>query len=120
MNAKGIIPCAMDGGDGWPLVVYMSDLINKINGSTNTLFADALKNGDFSNPAYKQATELMVQSAEARLFQEGFATQDYGTAMNLFTNGQAAMFYMGSWETSMATNTDIPEDVSIKKKQLSS
>lgn len=111
MNAKGIIPCAMDGGDGWPLVVYMSDLINKINGSTNTLFADALKNGDFSDPAYKQATELMVQSVEAGLFQDGYDTQEYGTAMNLFTNGQAAMFYMGSWETSMATNTDIPEDV---------
>ncbi len=31
--------------------------------------------------------------------------------MNLFTNGQAAMFYMGSWETSMATNEDIPEEV---------
>ena len=111
MNAKGIIPCAMDGGDGWPLVVYMSDLINKINGSTNTLFAEALKNGDFSDPAYKQATELMVQSVEAGLFQEGYDTQEYGTAMNLFTNGQAAMFYMGSWETSMATNEDIPEDV---------
>ena len=31
--------------------------------------------------------------------------------MNLFTNGQAAMFYMGSWETSMALNEDIPEEV---------
>ena len=31
--------------------------------------------------------------------------------MNLFANGQAAMFYMGSWEMSMATNEDVAEDV---------
>ena len=31
--------------------------------------------------------------------------------MNLFTNGQAAMFYMGSWESSMALNEDIPEEI---------
>ena len=47
----------------------------------------------------------------AGVFQTGFDSQDYGTAQNLFTNGQAAMFYMGSWETSMALNEDIPEEV---------
>ncbi len=32
-------------------------------------------------------------------------------AMNLFTNGQDAMFYMGRWEASMALNEDIPEEI---------
>ncbi len=45
------------------------------------------------------------------MFQSGFETTDYGTSMNLFANGQAAMFYMGSWEMSMATNEDVAEDV---------
>lgn len=55
--------------------------------------------------------ELLRKSAEAGLFQNGFDTQDYGTAQNLFTNGQAAMFYMGSWEASMALNEDIPQEI---------
>ncbi len=31
--------------------------------------------------------------------------------MNLFTNGQAAMFYMGSWEMSMATSQNIDAEI---------
>lgn len=53
----------------------------------------------------------MQESVEAGLFQNGFETSDYGTAQNLFTNGQAAMFYMGSWEMSMANNEEISPEV---------
>lgn len=113
MKEAGVIPMAMDGGDGWPMAVYMTDLVNKINGSTIELVADAVANGDFTAEPFKQAAELMRKSAEAGLFQDGYDSQDYGTAMNLFTNGQAAMFYMGSWETSMALNEDIPEEIRI-------
>lgn len=41
----------------------------------------------------------------------GFDSQDYATAQNLFTNGQAARYYMGSWGASMALNEDIPEEI---------
>ncbi len=111
IKAAGLIPMAMDGGDGWPMAIFMSDLVNKINGSTIETVANAVQNGDFTAPEFKEATELMRTAAEAGLFQDGYDSQDYGTAMNLFTNGQAAMFYMGSWESSMALNEDIPEEV---------
>ena len=45
------------------------------------------------------------------LFRSGYDTQDYATAKNLFINGQAAMFYMGSWEASMALDTTIDEAI---------
>lgn len=112
INAAGITPVAMDGGDGWPMAIYLSDLLYKLTGSDySTIISDAISNGDFSASELQQATELMKDAADAKLFQNGYDSQDYGTAMNLFTNGQAAMFYMGSWETSMATNKDIPEDI---------
>lgn len=108
----GIIPLAMDGGDGWPLAVYLSDIMFKLDGSDyKTVVSNAIANGDFSDPSFKTAAELLRKSAEAGLFQNGFDTQDYGTAQNLFTNGQAAMFYMGSWEASMALNEDIPQEI---------
>lgn len=111
INGAGVIPVAMDGGDGWPMAVYLSDVLFKLTGDYSATVSDAIKNGDFSDPAFAQATELLKAAADAKLFQNGYDSQDYGTAMNLFTNGQAAMFYMGSWETSMALNEDIPEEI---------
>lgn len=111
INDAGIIPLAMDGGDGWPMAVYLSDILFKITGDYSSIVTDAVANGDFSDEAFKKATEILKETADAGLFQNGYDSQDYGTAMNLFTNGQAAMFYMGSWETSMALNEDIPEEI---------
>lgn len=111
ITEAGIIPVAMDGGDGWPMAVYLSDLLYKITGDYRETVSGAIANGDFSDPAFTQATQLLKDAADAGLFQVGYDSQDYGTAMNLFTNGQAAMFYMGSRETSMATNEDIPEEI---------
>ncbi|MBE5958240.1 MAG: extracellular solute-binding protein [Lachnospiraceae bacterium] len=112
INEKGIVPVAMDGGDGWPLCVYLADVLFKITGKDySDAVSNAIKTGDFSAPELKQAAQLLKDASDAKLFQNGYDTQDYGAAMNLFTNGQAAMFYMGSWETSMATNQDIAEDI---------
>ena len=108
----GIIPMAMDGADGWPMAVYLSDVLFKLTGSDySTVVSKAISTGDFSDPNIQKATQLLKDAADAGLFQNGYDSQDYGTAQNLFTNGQAAMFYMGSWETSMALNEDIPEEI---------
>ena len=112
MTAKKIIPMAMDGGDGWPMAVYLSDVLYKLTGSDySNVVSNAIKNADFTDENIRKATELLKKAADAKLFQNGYDSQDYGTAMNLFTNGQAAMFYMGSWESSMAVKEDIPEEV---------
>lgn len=112
INDKNIVPVAMDGGEGWPLCVYLADVMYKITGTDySNMISDAMKTGDFSAPEMKQAAQLLKDAADAKLFQNGFESQDYATAQNLFTNGKAAMFYMGSWETSMATNEDIPKDI---------
>jgi len=112
INAAGIIPVSMDGGDKWPLYIYITDLMQKIDGTgVMQKTHDAIANKDFSDPTFKQAAELLKAAADKKLFQTGFETTDYGTAKNLFTNGQSAMFYMGSWEMSMATSQDIPAEV---------
>ena len=55
--------------------------------------------------------ELAGTIQNAGLFQNGYDSQDYATAQNLFINGQAAMYYMGSWDASMALNEDIEQDI---------
>lgn len=112
INKKDIVPVAMDGGEGWPLAVFMTGVLHKITGSDySDIITKAISEGDFSDPAIKKAVELMKDATDAGLFQKGFESQDYATAQNLFTNGKAAMFFMGSWESSMALNEDIPQEI---------
>lgn len=108
----GLIPVSMDGGDKWPMYIYIHDLVEKIDGSGVMAKTDAaIKGHDFSDPSFMQASDLFMDAVNGGLFQTGFESSDYGTSMNLFTNGQAAMFYMGSWEMSMANNMDIPDEI---------
>ncbi|MDR0375240.1 MAG: extracellular solute-binding protein [Treponema sp.] len=107
---KGFIPVAMDGGDKWPLAIYLTDLIAKLNGpNTNALLINAIET-DWSNPLLLKAAAILQDTAKSGIFQNGFENADYGTAMNMFTSGQAAMFYMGSWEMSMANNMDYSQE----------
>ena len=108
IQAAGITPVAMDGGDGWPMACFLTDILVKVSGiSYADIVSNAVATGDFTAPEIKQATELLVQFADAGMFQVGYDSQDYGTTMNLFTNGQAAMYCMGSWDASMALNEGI-------------
>lgn len=112
VRADGLEPIAMDGADKWPVGLFYHDLVMKYQGKNLvSLYGEALGKKDFhTNPVFLEMAKLYQQNAAA-MFQVGFETQDYGTAMNLFTNGLAAMYYMGSWEMSMANNKDIPEDI---------
>ncbi|MEE0420411.1 MAG: extracellular solute-binding protein [Lachnospiraceae bacterium] len=111
ISGTGLIPCSMDGADKWPISIYYQDIVTKILGDSQQDVRNSVSTGDFGNEAYLEAAQLLRETVDAGMFQSGFETTDYGTSMNLFANGQAAMFYMGSWEMSMATNEDVAEDV---------
>lgn len=111
IQENGYIAVAMDGTDKYPLSIYIQDVYQKLVGADNyTLSTAAVNNGEYDDN-WNQAAQLMIDMADAGAFQIGFETTDYGTAKNLFTNAQAAMYYMGSWEMSMATDENIPEDI---------
>lgn len=112
IKEAGITPVAMDGGDGWPLACFLTDILVKVAGTDYAkIVSDAVKTGDFSAPEMKQASQILVDFVNAGMFQVGYDAQDYGTTMNLFTNGQAAMYCMGSWDCSMALNEDIDKEI---------
>ncbi|MGC6175726.1 ABC transporter substrate-binding protein [Lacrimispora sp. 38-1] len=111
-KSAGVIPVSMDGSDKWPLSIYINALYQQYNGSSSSKeIREAVKTGDYSNEAWTKSLDQLKKSIDAGIFQTGFETTDYATSMNLFTNGQAAMYYMGSWEMSMATNENIPEEI---------
>ncbi|MBE5977652.1 MAG: extracellular solute-binding protein [Paenibacillaceae bacterium] len=111
-KAAGVIPVSMDGSDKWPLSIYINALYQQYNGSSSSKeIREAVKTGNYSNEAWTKSLDQLKKSIDAGIFQTGFETTDYATSMNLFTNGQAAMYYMGSWEMSMATNENIPVEI---------
>ncbi|MGN0157300.1 MAG: ABC transporter substrate-binding protein [Lachnospiraceae bacterium] len=112
IKAAGITPVAMDGGDGWPMACFLTDILVKVAGTDYAnIVSNAIATGDFTAPELKEATQILVDSAAAGMFQTGYDSQDYGTTQNLFTNGQAAMYCMGSWDASMALNEDIAPEI---------
>ncbi len=64
IKEAGLTPVAMDGGDGWPMAVYLSDLMFKITGDYHQIALDALAKGDFSDPAFTQATQLLKDAQQ--------------------------------------------------------
>lgn len=83
IQAAGITPVAMDGGDGWPMACFLTDIMVKIAGTDYAdIVSKAVAAGDFNAPEIQQATQILVQSADAGMFQIGYDSQDYGTARN--------------------------------------
>lgn len=91
IRAAGITPIAMDGGDGWPMACFLTDILVKVAGTDYAeIVRNAVATGDFTAPQMQEATQILADCAAAGMFQVGYDSQDYGTTMNLFTNGQAA------------------------------
>jgi raffinose/stachyose/melibiose transport system substrate-binding protein len=103
-TAAGITPIAVDGMDGWPIYRYLSFPAFRLTGNQ---FLEDLKDGKVSmNDPVGLASSQYLQDVGTRCFQEGFTATDYTTALDLFMSGQAAMYYIGTWQLSSMLNED--------------
>jgi raffinose/stachyose/melibiose transport system substrate-binding protein len=95
IKAAGITPIAIDGKDQWPYFRYLAMPPFRETGNT---FLDNLVQGKakMSSPTGMKAIQFLQNLAP--YFQPGSTNTDYTTALNLFTSGQAALFYDGTWE----------------------
>jgi raffinose/stachyose/melibiose transport system substrate-binding protein len=109
-KAKGIIPMTTDGKDAWPLSITFDQLAFRISGDA-TLPQKALdRKIKFTDPVFVQAAkELQDLTTKSGLFQEDLMVSDYGASRNLFGQGKAAMYLMGSWELGLGSDTGFDE-----------
>ncbi|MBU9744556.1 extracellular solute-binding protein [Lachnospiraceae bacterium ASD3451] len=108
---NGIIPCSLSGQEQWPLALYFQEVILKTSGNQQEIYDAVDRKIQFSgNDNFIKAIELMQELTKSNFAQEGFAASEYGAAMNLFTQGKAAMYYMGEWDMGMATDETLPEE----------
>lgn len=114
INEQGIVPLAMDGGDGWPMAVYLSDILYKLAGyDYSTIVSAAISNGDFSNEnisALKQMETVYlltnggpgnsIQFAANYLYQQAFKAFKYG-----YGNAIGVVFIIICLVTTVVLNT---------------
>jgi raffinose/stachyose/melibiose transport system substrate-binding protein len=110
-KAKGIIPMVTDGKDAWPLSITFDQLAYRISGDP-TLPRKALdRKAKFTDPVFvRAAKELQDLTAKSGLFQEDLMVSDYGASRNLFGQGKAAMYLMGSWELGLGSDKNFSDE----------
>lgn len=109
-KARGIIPMTTDGKNAWPLSVTFDQLAWRISGD-RTLPRQALERKvKFTDPVFVQAARELQRMATSGLFPEDLMVSDYGAARNLFGQGKAAMYLMGSWELGLGADKAFSAD----------
>lgn len=106
-----IEPISMNGKDLWNLAVMYQNIVQRISGDqTSILDAVAGKKKFADDPSFLQAANVLKQFVDEKVLNTAFLTMDYGASQNLFTQGKAAMWYMGSWEAGMASNDQLSQE----------
>jgi raffinose/stachyose/melibiose transport system substrate-binding protein len=102
---KGIQPFSASGIQGWPITRLISGYLFRTIGPDAM---DKIQSGQakLTDPAYVAAAQAVATLGKQGYFGQGIATIDYDPAVDLFLQGKAAMFYMGSWELRDFTNPD--------------
>jgi raffinose/stachyose/melibiose transport system substrate-binding protein len=96
LKTAGIQPFAASGIQGWPITRLIGNYL------FSTLGADAMAKvqaGEvkLTDPQYVAAAQAVADLGAKGYFGDGVASLDYTPAEDLFLQGKAAMFYMGSW-----------------------
>jgi len=95
-HAQGIQPFAVAGKEKWPLTRLINAYAQRRFGynAMEQVSTGALS---ITDPGFIEAAQAVQDMGELGYLGQSVNTLDYGTAQDLFLQGQAAMFYMGSW-----------------------
>lgn len=111
LKAKGVLPLANGGKEGWTLEFLAGAVAPNFYGGT--VFYDAVTSGQtsFKDPVYTNAIARMLDLRP--YMHANFMGVDYPTMQQLFIGEQAAMFIGGSWEIGYfkAQNKELAFDV---------
>ncbi|OAS82583.1 MULTISPECIES: ABC transporter substrate-binding protein [Metabacillus] len=93
---KGIQPFAVAGKEKWPITRLINGYVMRLYGAD---VMERVSKGELSitDEGFIEAATLVQDMNAKGYFGEGVNTIDYDTASNTFLQGNAAMYYMGSW-----------------------
>ncbi len=87
-----------DGKDAWPLSITYDVLSERVNGDFSRQTGAWTARRSSPTPTLSREPPVPASSCKSGLFQDDLLISDYGASRNLFGQGKAAMYLMGSWE----------------------
>lgn len=95
-NENDIIPITVGEKDRWPGMFWQNALALRTAGAD---MSNSALSGDvsFDSPEFVQSAQLLSDLVAAGGFVDGALGLDYNESGSLLLEGQAAMYYMGSW-----------------------
>lgn len=84
------IPMAFGSSTAWPSASHSEVLVNAIGGTE--VFEKAVETGDWSDPVFVQAAQLLQDMANEKLLPEGYMSITPDEAIVQFKSGKAAAF----------------------------
>ena len=101
LKDTGVTPIAICGKDGWPLMRYFSFIPFRMTG--NEYLHDVVDGkASMADDVGMKGLEHVQQLGA--FFQDGFASTDYTSTIDLFMGGKAAIYYTGTWELNTFMN----------------
>ena len=93
----GVTPIAMAGKEPWTMIRYLTFITYRLEGND---YVNGLVRGErkMSEDTGKAAAQFVYDLGTKGYFQEGFASYDMATAQDYFLGGNAAIYYVGTWE----------------------
>jgi raffinose/stachyose/melibiose transport system substrate-binding protein len=110
LRSHNIIPIAVDGQDGWPLLRYMAFIPFRLTANDYVKQLKQAKTTLSVNPGLA-AAQWVAELGKNKCFQGGFTAATYSDARDLFTSGKAAIYYMGTWELPTFAGDTVPASV---------
>lgn len=96
LTKNGITPFALDARDPWILAMYAEYIANRIDPNA---YKKVQKDPNaWTDSAYIETGKKIQELVKLGAFPKGATSLDYVAARNLFDQGKAAMYVMGSWD----------------------
>lgn len=93
---NNVTPFAFGAKDAWAAAVFAELVENRIGGS-EPFEKVVARTGSWEDSCFIKGGEVMQELVALGAFPDGFLGMGYDETLAMFTNGQAAMFVMGSW-----------------------
>ncbi|WP_010273081.1 extracellular solute-binding protein [Paenibacillus senegalensis] len=110
-NDNGMTPIALGNKANWFVQsAIFSAIADRVTGTEWFLKAVEQDGASFTDPEFIRALETLQELGERGAFQSGFNSIDENQMVQMYFQGQAAMFISGGWAMANVV-TNAPEDI---------
>jgi raffinose/stachyose/melibiose transport system substrate-binding protein len=96
VKKRDLVPVVTGAKEGWLSSLYYMSLVQG-EGPGNSIYQAEADRKLFTAPQFVEAAKKMEQLIDGGIWQKGFLEYDAYNAVHLFSQGEAAMLYYGSW-----------------------